>query len=78
MTQNTDEIKEVQKSLEKVSTPEVKTIKDLCLYFNISPESCIKTLVYVIDDEFVVVLVRGDHQVNEFKLKKFIMQHFCA
>ncbi|MEL3960557.1 proline--tRNA ligase [Lysinibacillus endophyticus] len=70
VTQNTDEIKEVQKSLEKVSTPEVKTIKDLCLYFNISPESCIKTLVYVIDDEFVVVLVRGDHQVNEFKLKK--------
>ncbi|RKQ19830.1 proline--tRNA ligase [Ureibacillus endophyticus] len=70
VTQNTDEIKEVQKSLEKVSTPEVKTIKDLCLYFNISPESCIKMLVYVIDDEFVVVLVRGDHQVNEFKLKK--------
>ncbi|SOB93228.1 prolyl-tRNA synthetase [Ureibacillus xyleni] len=60
------------KLLEKVATPEVTTIRDLCQYFNISPESCMKTLVYLIDDEFVVVLVRGDHQVNEYKLKKVL------
>ena len=30
---------------------------------------CIKSLLFKVDDQFVLVLVRGDHEVNDIKLK---------
>ncbi|TSI11373.1 proline--tRNA ligase [Lysinibacillus sp. BW-2-10] len=64
-----EETKGTLKELEKVPTPNIKTIDDVCTFFNIEPSSCIKTLIYSMNDEFVIVLVRGDHQINEVKLK---------
>ena len=60
------------KSLEKVATPNVKTIEDVSAFFNIEETNCIKSLVFNIDGEFVVVLVRGDHQINPYKLRKVL------
>ncbi|MCW1926938.1 proline--tRNA ligase [Bhargavaea beijingensis] len=55
--------------IEKVDTPDVRTIDDVAAFLAVRPEDCIKTLVFIVDDEPVVVLVRGDHEINDIKVK---------
>jgi prolyl-tRNA synthetase len=38
----------------------------------VAPAQCLKTLVYVADEKPLVVVVRGDHEVNEIKLKNYL------
>ncbi|GEK32526.1 proline--tRNA ligase [Kurthia sibirica] len=57
------------KGLEKVATPGQKTIEDVSTFLDVVPENIIKTLVFKIDEELVVVLARGDHEINDIKLK---------
>ena len=55
--------------LEKFATPGVKTIEDLTKEpFSVPAEAQIKTLVYIAEDRPVIVLVRGDDEVNEAKV----------
>ena len=57
--------------LKIVKTPNVKTINDVCSLLNVSPESSIKTLVVVGEEDNLVALVlRGDHELNEVKASK--------
>ncbi|MGC8767155.1 MAG: proline--tRNA ligase [Brevinematia bacterium] len=60
------------RNLEEVDTPNVFTIEDLTKFFNTTPKKFIKTLVYVSDGEPIVVLIRGDLDVNEVKLKNYL------
>jgi len=54
---------------EKFATPGVRTIEDLAGFAGGAPaERQIKTLVYVLDGETVLVLLRGDHALSEQKL----------
>ena len=54
--------------LEKVSTPAMRTIEEICNFLNISPDQCIKTLLVEADDSGVVALaLRGDHELNAHK-----------
>jgi prolyl-tRNA synthetase len=56
--------------LKKVSTPGKKSVSDVAQFLQLPAESFIKTLVYSCDGgELVAVLARGDHEVNETKLK---------
>ena len=55
--------------LEKVATPDVKTIEEVSNFLNVAASNCIKSLVFNIDGELVVVLARGDHEINDIKLK---------
>ncbi|WP_027408721.1 proline--tRNA ligase [Anoxybacteroides tepidamans] len=57
------------KQLEKVHTPEQKTIEEVAAYLQVSPEKCIKSLLFKVDDKYVLVLVRGDHEANDIKVK---------
>jgi len=59
-------------TLESVDTPDIKTIEELTVFLSISPDQLIKTLIFVADDEVVAALVRGDHELNEVKLKNFL------
>lgn len=59
-------------TLESVDTPDIKTIEELTAFLSISPDQLIKTLIFVADDEVVAALVRGDHELNEVKLKNFL------
>ena len=63
---NDEELKEV----EKVNTPKMKTIDEVSNFLNVSPKKIVKSLVYrdYANDKFVVVLVRGDREVNEIKV----------
>ncbi len=54
-----------------VETPNQKTIEEVSAFLKMPPERFIKTLVYSLDEgkEHVAVVVRGDYEVNEHKLK---------
>ena len=52
---------------EKFSTPEIRTIAALA-EIGYPSEKQIKTMVYLIDGQVTLVLVRGDHMINEQKL----------
>jgi prolyl-tRNA synthetase len=60
---------EAEQELEKVQTENQRTIEEVCTYLQVSPEKCIKSLLFKIDETYVLVLVRGDHEVNDIKLK---------
>jgi prolyl-tRNA synthetase len=53
---------------EEFHTPNVKTIADLARFTGLPETSHMKSLVMVADGEPVLVLLRGDHQLNEGKL----------
>ncbi len=55
--------------LEKVETPNAKTIEEVSAFLNVPAENCIKSLVFNVDGELVIVLSRGDHEINDIKLK---------
>src|SRR5580693_5808531 len=62
----------------EVHTPGQKTIEDVARFLGVSPKNKIKTLAMMVIDEdkktgkkslrAVVLLMRGDHQMNEAKL----------
>lgn len=60
------------KPLEKFEAPNVKTIEEVCTFFNIEESNYIKSFVFKVDGDFVVVLTRGDHQVNPYKLQNVL------
>ena len=60
--------KEEFKELNKILTPNVKTIEDLEKFFNTTAKKFAKTLIYKADDRVVAVMVRGDRQLNETKV----------
>lgn len=54
---------------EEFPTPGVRTIDDLTTFEGgAAADRQIKTLVYVLDDRLTLVLMRGDHDLNETKL----------
>ncbi|EKW98647.1 proline--tRNA ligase [Ligilactobacillus saerimneri] len=55
--------------LKKVPTPGAKTIDEVAQFLDLDTGNMIKTLLFVADDEPVLVLMRGNDQVNEVKLK---------
>jgi prolyl-tRNA synthetase len=54
--------------MEKVSTPDIKTIDALADFLKSPAQNLVKTLVFDTDKGIVAALVRGDHDVNEIKL----------
>ncbi|GAB4503378.1 MAG: YbaK/EbsC family protein [Anaerolineales bacterium] len=58
--------------LEKVSTPECHTIQALAKFLNLPEEKTAKALMYtrLADGKFVFVVIRGDMQLSEAKLKQ--------
>ncbi|ALP38857.1 proline--tRNA ligase [Paenibacillus sp. IHB B 3084] len=58
--------------MEKFHTPGLRTIDQLVESLQIQPKDMIKTLIYMSDDQPIAVVVRGDHEVNEVKLKHIL------
>jgi prolyl-tRNA synthetase len=58
------------KDLEKVHTPNAKTIDQITEFLKVSPQECIKTLFYQADEQVIAVLIRGDRSINEIKVQK--------
>ena len=76
--EQTDELEQ----LEEVHTPDVGKVEEVCEFLGVKPNRLIKTLIYDVkalkriehkDVEWtgwVVALVRGDHEINDFKLER--------
>jgi prolyl-tRNA synthetase len=57
---------------EKIHTPNTSTIDNLVHSLGLTAASFIKTIIFVADGEPIAVLVRGDHEVNETKVKNYL------
>jgi prolyl-tRNA synthetase len=69
----TDICDTTDKPLQKISTPEMKTIADVAAFLNVAPDTTVKTLVYASDKgDCAMALLRGDHELNELKLKNHL------
>ncbi|WP_074037221.1 proline--tRNA ligase [Exiguobacterium profundum] len=55
--------------LEKVNTEENRTIEDVAAFLNVDPKTTIKSVLFNVDGETVMAIVRGDHEANEVKVK---------
>ncbi|HJR78386.1 MAG TPA: proline--tRNA ligase [Nitrospiraceae bacterium] len=58
--------------LTTVATPNRRTVEAVTAFLNIPPRRLVKTLLYTTGREDVAVLVRGDHEVNEIKVKRLL------
>lgn len=59
-----------QLPLQKTATPDMKTIADVAAFLGLTADRTIKTLVYSSGSgEHVMAILRGDHELNEIKLK---------
>jgi prolyl-tRNA synthetase len=61
-----------ESEVETVSTPGKKTIADVAGFLGVEPQHVIKAVCMLVDDEPVLALCRGDHEVNEIKLKRAV------
>ncbi len=57
---------------EEVNTPQVSSVEAVGKFLKLPPERFIKALVILADDQPVIVLVRGDHELNESKLSRVL------
>jgi prolyl-tRNA synthetase len=63
---------ETPRGLEHVATPGKRTVEEVTAFLGVPPERLVKTLIYVADGAPVAALVRGDHELNEAKLKTLL------
>lgn len=63
---------EQEKDLEKVKTENQKSIEEVSEYLKTTADKCIKSLLFKVDEKYVLVLVRGDHEVNDIKVKNLL------
>lgn len=60
------------KEVYEISTPDVKSIDELCAFLQIDETKCAKSRVYIADGLPVLVLMAGNDEVNETKLEKVL------
>jgi len=60
-----------QEPLELVYTPNLKRVEEVSRFLNLSEDRLIKAILYIIDEKPILVLIRGDDEINEVKLKNF-------
>ena len=60
------------KPLQKVLTPNQRTIEEVTQFLNVSAADLVKTLIFVSDKGPLAALVRGDHEISEKKLKAIL------
>jgi len=60
------------KPVEEVETPDIRTVEEVTSFLSISPGQLIKTLIFKSDGDVVAALVRGDHELNEIKLRNLL------
>lgn len=59
------------KSLEKIETPNIKIAQELADFLNRPIDEIVKTMIFKVDGEFMMFLVRGHHELNDVKVKAY-------
>jgi prolyl-tRNA synthetase len=58
------------KDIAELDTPGAHTVEQVCKFLKVKPIRLVKTLIYLADGKPVAVLVRGDHDANENKIRR--------
>ena len=58
--------------LTAIHTPQQRTVEEVTRFLKIAPQQLVKTLLYITEHEPIAILVRGDHDVNEIKVKRLL------
>ncbi|QKS71400.1 proline--tRNA ligase [Paenalkalicoccus suaedae] len=66
---NYEKSSEEPKSIQKLATPNVKTIAEVAAFTNRDASTLLKSLLFIADEKPVLLVVRGDHEANDIKLK---------
>lgn len=61
-----------EKELELVETPNRHTIEEVCEYLDLNVKQTVKAMLMNIDDNLVVLFIRGDRELNETKVLKLL------
>ena len=60
---------EQEQNLERVETPDQRTIEQVTAFLGVPARKLVKTLIYTTDDGVIAALVRGDRELSEDKLR---------
>ena len=63
---------ETSKDIYEISTPNVKSIDELCDFLKINERETAKSRVYISNDEPILILMSGNDEVNETKLESIL------
>lgn len=63
---------EKPKKLERVQTPDKKSVEEVTAFLGVPPQRLVKTIIFETDQGAVAALVRGDHEINEAKLRRHL------
>jgi prolyl-tRNA synthetase len=58
--------------LEEVNTPDARTIEEVTSFLKVNPEDIVKTLIFNADGKPYAIVIRGDQEVNEIKIKNYL------
>ena len=72
MEKGKEPFQEGVEELKKVSTPGKKSVDEVTEFLNKKAKELVKTLIFLADERPVAALVRGDHELNEVKLKNVL------
>ena len=61
--------------IEEVETPAARSIDEVSRFLDITPDLLIKSLLVIADEGPVLAMVRGDHELQESKLRRLIGEH---
>ena len=61
-----------EKELELVETPNRHSIEDVCEYLDLDVKQTVKAMLMNIDNEIVILFIRGDRELNESKVLKLL------
>jgi prolyl-tRNA synthetase len=59
-------------SLEEIKTPNERTIEEVSSFLKVYPQDIVKTLIFNGDGKPYAVLIRGDQEINEIKVKNYL------
>ncbi|NWK83874.1 proline--tRNA ligase [Staphylococcus sp. GSSP0090] len=68
---NANEKHEAMQPLTKIETPNIHTAQELATFLEKPLDEITKSMIFKIDGEFIMVLVRGHHELNDIKLKAY-------
>ncbi|MCX7972022.1 MAG: proline--tRNA ligase [bacterium] len=63
-------------NIQKIHTPNVSSVKQLVDFLNRKETDFVKSILYRSGGKYILVLIRGDKEVNDIKLSKFLGSDF--
>ncbi len=66
------EEEEEERQLTRVHTPNTRTIEELSSFLKVPPRKILKSVLYIANDEPILVVIRGDREIDENKLEAIL------